>query len=305
MKSSIEYILNSGEYKNVLPIAKNLKSDNQEETVWKILKWLEANIEYDFAKASLPSPVILKYSDGKTEISQGREKIIYTPLETVQKGSGICTDYSLLTLSLLLLLDFDEVYLLELRFSNQQIGHSAIMVYVSGFPFILDQHTPPMDPGSYYKHEYYYDKREISQITYYKIQKKQTTFTISEGKFSLDSFKSLDYVFTTTTLKNIEKQLQSLFQKSTKLAFDQQLEQFLTTSKVPQYYKSLSTYTMTFDFFTEYYNPIFNDQLLKSIIDYAFSLPNLSDNVRMSLSFYLTSFVDKNSLVVKVVFGKK
>ena len=146
-----------------LPLSGNTTSD----TVWNILKWVDEHIEYNNAKA-----LILK-----TELQ--------SPVETVNKGDGICTDYALLTASLLLNLDINPVYLLNIKLykDSESGGHAAVAVELNGDYFILDQHLPLMHIASYYYNNLY-NCEEIQRIDIYEV-------TLSGEKVNVSKTESL------------------------------------------------------------------------------------------------------------------
>jgi len=110
-------------------LATLLEGSTDVETVWNVLKWIDRNIQYDEEKAS---------SSGKG---------LYAPHETINLKRGICSDYSLLTASLLLETGFSEVYLLVL--SSYQGDHASVAVIVNGVTYVLDQHLPPKRFSAY------------------------------------------------------------------------------------------------------------------------------------------------------------
>ena len=129
-----------------------LKGNTTSDTVWNVLKWVHENIEYNKTKALV------------------REREIQSPIETVNKRDGICTDYALLTASLLLNLDIKTVYLLDIKLynDNKSGGHAAVAVKLNGDYFILDQHLPLMHVASYY-YKKQYNCEEIQRIDFYEI----------------------------------------------------------------------------------------------------------------------------------------
>ena len=144
-----------------------LKGNTTSDTAWNVLKWVEENVEYNNTKALV------------------REREIQSPIETVNKRDGICTDYALLTASLLLNLDIKPVYLLDIKLynDNKSGGHAAVAVKLNGDYFILDQHLPVMHIASnYYKN--LYNCEEIQRIDFYEV-------TLSGEKVNVSKKESL------------------------------------------------------------------------------------------------------------------
>jgi len=129
-----------------------LEGNTTSDTAWNVLKWVHETIDYNKTKALV------------------REGKIQSPIETVNKSDGICTDYALLTASLLLNLDIKPVYLLDIELynDNKSGGHAAVAVKLNGEYFILDQHLPLMHVASYY-YKRLYNCNEIQRIDFYEI----------------------------------------------------------------------------------------------------------------------------------------
>jgi len=146
-----------------------LKGNTTSDTAWNVLKWVEENVEYNNTKALIP----------ETEFQ------IQSPVETVNKGDGICSDYALITASLLLNLDINPVYILDIKLykDNESVGHAAVAVKLNGDYFILDQHLPVMHVASYY-YKNLYNCEEIQRIDFYEV-------TLSGEKVNVSKKESL------------------------------------------------------------------------------------------------------------------
>ena len=129
-----------------------LEGNTTLDTVWNVLRWVDEHIEYNDAKAL----------NKRTELQ--------SPDETVTKRDGICSDYALLTASLLLNLDIQPVYMLDIKLysDDEPGGHAAVAVKVNGSYFILDQHLPVTHIASYY-YRNLYDCEEIQRIDFYAV----------------------------------------------------------------------------------------------------------------------------------------
>ncbi|HDG64053.1 MAG TPA: hypothetical protein ENG72_01630, partial [Thermococcus sp.] len=102
-KEALKCGLSSNELTKISYLAIELKGQTVQESAWDILEWLQNNIEYDHYKASLPAPIIQISENGTIiGVTGGEGTEIQTPYETIKKGKGICTDYTILTLALLL-----------------------------------------------------------------------------------------------------------------------------------------------------------------------------------------------------------
>ncbi|MCD6341123.1 MAG: hypothetical protein J7L51_04165 [Desulfurococcales archaeon] len=94
-----------------------------QEKIWRALEWVDRNIVYDYEK----SKEALRY--------------VNNPLTTIEKGKGVCIDYSILVTSALLSVNVQPAYILSL----EDYQHAVAAVCLNGTVFILDQHIPPME----------------------------------------------------------------------------------------------------------------------------------------------------------------
>ncbi len=165
-----------------------LRGNTTSDTAWNVLKWVEENIEYNKTKALIP----------ETEFQ------IQSPVETINKGDGICSDYALLTASLLLNLDIKPVYILEIRLymDNESGGHAAVAVKLDGDYFILDQHLPVMQIASYY-YTNLYNCEEIQRIDFYEVTLSGEKVNVSK-KESLYGYQLRDRLYHVTK-RDIER----------------------------------------------------------------------------------------------------
>lgn len=148
-------------------LSRPLRGNTTSDTAWNILKWVDEHIEYNDTKALI----------SETELQ--------CPVETVNKADGICSDYALLTASLLLNLDINPVYILNIKLykDSESGGHAAVAVELNGDYFILDQHLPLMHIASYYYNNLY-NCEEIQRIDIYEV-------TLSGEKVNVSKTESL------------------------------------------------------------------------------------------------------------------
>jgi DNA-directed RNA polymerase subunit RPC12/RpoP len=128
-ENSLKAGLSSYYRKQIANLANSLRGSSEIETVWNVLKWIDENIQYDDEKASTNNP------------------IINSPPETMQTKKGICSDYTLLTASLLLEAGIPDVYILHLHGIFE--GHVSVAVVINGETYVLDQHIPPIGLAQY------------------------------------------------------------------------------------------------------------------------------------------------------------
>ena len=97
------------------------------DKVWKVLEWVGNNIKYDYDKEA--------------------KGIFYinNPLTTINRGKGVCIDYSVLISAALQSINVSPTYILSIK----SLNHAVAAVYLNNSLFILDQHLPPMELQDY------------------------------------------------------------------------------------------------------------------------------------------------------------
>jgi len=95
--------------------------------IWKVLEWVSDNIRYDYDKEA----------KGVSYINN--------PLTTINRGKGICIDYSVLISAALQSVNVSPTYILSIK----SVNHAVAAIYLNNSLFILDQHPPPMEAQDY------------------------------------------------------------------------------------------------------------------------------------------------------------
>lgn len=152
-EDTLKSVLSDVYLKEVMGLAKQVDGESYIDKIWNVLGWVDENVEYNYSKAE-----------------NIQDAVIQTPFETAASGSGICTDYSILIAALLLNLDVNPVYILDISYMNESVGHATAAVKIDGELFVLDQHLPPIHIGAYY-HTSLTNGHIISNITIYEILK--------------------------------------------------------------------------------------------------------------------------------------
>ncbi|MDK2783072.1 MAG: hypothetical protein PWQ32_661 [Thermococcaceae archaeon] len=140
------------------------------EKIWAVLEWVDENIQYNYTKAEHIDILVANWS-----VFSEYQRELYINLTKLQAAndtaylkSGICGDYAILTASLLLESNITPVYMLDISFKGEEVGHAAVAVKINGEYFVVDQHIPPVHIGSYYW-KWVDDGKEISNTTFYEI----------------------------------------------------------------------------------------------------------------------------------------
>ena len=102
---------------------------NPAEAAWAALSWVGRHIRYDYAKEMERSPAV------------------YSPLQLLEKGRGVCSDYAVFTAAALLASGQRTAYILAINL--KPIPHAVAATDINNTLFILDQHLPPIEAGDY------------------------------------------------------------------------------------------------------------------------------------------------------------
>lgn len=114
---------------------------NKEAAIWRILSWVDEHIRYDYSKASIS---VIVYNPESEEVPKYQ-----SPLQTINKGTGICADYAILISALLVYAGIDS-YILVINSSG--LRHAVAVAVINSTPFMLEQHPPPIEFQDYYEY---------------------------------------------------------------------------------------------------------------------------------------------------------
>ncbi|ASJ07097.1 transglutaminase-like domain-containing protein [Thermococcus pacificus] len=300
LEAALECYLNDPDEFQVLgPLASRLKGSTLQESSWNILEWEDQNIQYDWAKYN---------GLGSTKIQK--------PSETIQSGSGVCVDYAVLTAGLLLAMNYSPVYVLEIDFSNDQMGHAAAAIKINGQFFVIDQHPPIMDLGTYWKYWAYWRSEYsggtlknliISSAKVYEARLESEKVVVDYvGTLTGEEFKKHDYTFSETDLTRLISDLRARFLREfPNLQLDSKISNLDTTAYLPYGYSAGVTWKTTFPDFTEHYNPIFHDEF----VDYMYSRITGSRRVVSDLGtynrFWVKGQIEGDNVKVVLCLAKK
>ncbi len=256
---ALKYALNSSNIAKVKTLAEELESNTTRQDVWNILEWEGKNLKYNWSKATLP-PTVVEYYGSSVKIV--RKGIWYqTPEETLKMHSGICGDYAIFTSALLLDMNVTP-YPVVVNFTSE-MGHAAVLVKIDGWYFVLDQHLPPMDLGTYYREWKYYrtefGERTIKDMHIYEVQKGREAKVKDLGIITAREMLKEDYNLTDRDLKalcyGVMKEFENLGLKA-----DPVLSSLRPGSYLPPGYSDGRYWTFTFPHYADYYNPVFYRQ---------------------------------------------
>ncbi|MDK2869831.1 MAG: uncharacterized protein PWP39_1066 [Pyrococcus sp.] len=272
------YLEDPREIKALTNLSKSLKGPNEEWTIWNILKWEEENLKYDDNK---PTNYILR------------------PSEFLVKRKGVCTDYTVLTLGLLLTLNYSQVGFMIVHYAESTTLHSTAIANVSGTLFVLDQKLPPLDLGSYIVESGKAGKL-ITQGELYYVSKSNGSIII-EGPTILgaNDFIRQDYKIDEQELKSIEIALKTMIAQKSKLSQVYELKYSL-----PRGFKERRAWILKIPRFRVIYNPIFKEQYLETIIYHILEDEEIKEHIKTARGFYLEVTMEQEDLIIKFYLAK-
>lgn len=197
------------------------------------------------------------------------------------RGKGICTDYTFLIAALLLYNGCDP-YVVNMTFEEDSEGHVSAAIKINGTYYFLDQHLPPLDPGSYYR-KWLRDGRKIAEAVVYSLK----------GKDKMDF--SVDFQITEKDLAKLEEGMNKIIGKEYGLRRDLRLRE-----KLPVGYREGKILTLVMENMADYYTPEFRREIAGYIVD---KLAN-EDSLESYRSFKLDVDVSGNNLVVKLYLAR-
>jgi len=299
LKDAIPCMLSNEELSKIKPLAVQLKGKNIEDSIWNILNWEEEHITYDWQKARV-IPHLVVYSNGTVRILSGANSTIQTPYETIKRGKGICTDYAILTAGLLLAMNYSSVYIFEINTTG--LGHATAAYKINGWFFMLDQHLPPMDLGSYYLHW----NGTIKNAAVYEIQKENSTVKVKlTGVLTGEDFMIQSYTLNKKDLEAIQSGIASLILENFEnLVVDSSLVS-LKEGKLPSDYREGRIWTYTFPEFADYYNPIFHEQFVRYMYEKMSSDPEIQADLENYSAFWLSAENENGAIRLTLYIGKK
>ncbi len=312
LKCALYYALSPDNLRKVKELANKLRGETEQQSVWNILSWEDEHIHYNFTKAKESPPKVIIWSNGTVKVEGNRGYVIQTPYETVLREAGICTDYALLTDALLLDMGFRKVYLFELSFENDPVGHVVAGVRLDGEYFLLDQHPPPMNMRGYYDVLAHcgilgVDRRTriISKAQVFEIRFNGSSVQVrSLGNLSGNVFLSNGYVLGAEDLKNLRRDLSALLRAEFHLIEDPNVKS-LEGGSLPTVYVKGIEWSLKLPCFARYYTRTFHKQLVEMIFNEMISNKKLVNYLKSYKYYWMDLSVKEGDLVIKLILAKK
>ncbi|ABR54004.1 hypothetical protein Mevan_0090 [Methanococcus vannielii SB] len=163
-----EYICSKINYAEIAKIKcfiGDLYSNSHIKTFWNVLEWLEHNISYDIEKSN---SIVVKNSQN-----------LQTPFETIILKKGICLDYSILIMAILLNFGYDNFYLCTIKSRFKKTEHSVIVLKYDNNFLVLDNKLPLISFEDYIS-GLTINGNIIEDIGYYLIQNFNQDYSIKK-----------------------------------------------------------------------------------------------------------------------------
>ena len=286
---ALEVALSSSELSKIDELAKKLKRRDVKESAWNVLEWEDENIEYDGAKANVSPPVVYytrnPYYNVITDVKvvSDVENYYQTPYETVKIGKGICSDYAILTAGLLLAMNFSPVYIFDIYFENEKVGHVATSIKVDGHYFILDQHLPIWDLGRYYD-SWVKKSKYIKNVTVYEVSRGERLAKVRKVcVLTANDLKKDRYKVSSTDLRKIESDLLDLFEERLHLKRDANIQD----GKIWSIYYEKS-----------FYHPEFHNMFINHVFE------NVASKVNESSKFWIETELEEKFIIIRIILSK-
>ncbi len=301
LKDAASCMLSERELNVIKPLGTALKGHNIEESAWNVLEWEGKNLHYNWTKANETPSYIEVRSNGRTEVVSGGGSELQTPYETIKRGAGICTDYTLLTDALLLSMGYSPVYMMGINLSKS--AHATAVVRIGGWYFVLDQHLPPMDLGAYYNH-WKETGNPIINATLYEIITAEDQASVKRiGFLNGTDFLKQTYTMDEHDALRLATGMEEVLSKEFNITADRRL----STSQngvLPQGYKSISAWSITFEEIAALYNPIFYNEYVNWLLGRILTHQGIAESIRHAKAIWIETKKEGGNLKVIIYVGK-
>jgi hypothetical protein len=247
-----EHLNSEEELSEVRPIAEKLKGADILESAWNVLFWEDGHINYDNSRTDplvQPIPEILK------------------------TGKGICGDYTLLTLALLLEMNYSPLYVLRISFNDSDVGHLTAAILYRKKLLIVDQHPPVMNRGAYYRYWAIYRREYLNETPHhiegavlYRVSWEDGSVNVEKvGRLSLGAFFAEDYNMTESDIFRVKYDLLSMITRSYGLSVDQSLPTLEEADHSPGSYSRLVVFRLLLPGYADFYLPESEEYFVKDV----------------------------------------
>ncbi|ASJ01502.1 transglutaminase-like domain-containing protein [Thermococcus gorgonarius] len=281
-----KHLNNRSEIQTVEYLTDELKGSNILESAWNILRWEDEHISYDFSR---------------------REPLMRPIPQIITSGRGICGDYTLLTLAILIQMNYTELYAMAITFNESDVGHLTAVIKYGGKFLVVDQHPPVMDLGSYYWYwsvyrlEYLNESpQHIKTATLYRITVENSKKIKVEkaGELEAGDFLKEDYSIRDLDLERVKTKLLSRFKRDYGLIEDPGLQKYGENEAVPPRYSRLYVFKATFPGYAEFYFPEGEDCFVQDLYEKLRNHEKLKDILPSSKAIWIDVTESKGSLVI-------
>ena len=270
---------------NLLEVIRSKIFSNENVTevtskIWRVLEWVSDNIRYDYDKEAKGIPYI------------------NNPLTTINRGKGVCIDYSVLISAALQSVNVSPTYILSIK----SVNHAVAAIYLNNSLFILDQHPPPMEIQDYI--EYILKSRtvraDIIQIKGGKTPVVEVFSNVDLSKlFNYDSYPqdSIPYLDCEVSMR-----LSKYLGLTTEPKLLSLIESNLLVGKLTLLVRPISGLRMSEAVpVTYFYNPVFKNQWIDFLAMKALSIARKYFSEYIGNESYVWAHIGNYSMSIAVV----
>ncbi len=290
IEDELERHLNSREELSAAaPLAIRLKGKDLLESAWNVVTWEDEHMTYDGTRIDplmKPIPEILK------------------------EGKGICGDYTLLTLAILLDMNYSPLYALAITFNDSDTGHLTAVLEYGGKFYVADQHPPIMDLASYYRHWAIYrfeyaneTPRHIQRAVLYKVFRRGSSVKVEKVRgLSAEDFLSEDYNMTGADVQKFSSDLLHAFSSEYNIPVDARLERARERDDLP--YDAVEIFVLRLPGYADYYLPETEMELVGEVLRSVRDNRKLEMALQHSSGIWLSASIDGNDITVTLYLGR-
>ncbi|NJF25095.1 transglutaminase-like domain-containing protein [Thermococcus sp. Bubb.Bath] len=290
IRDELEKHLNSKEELSaVAPLAAQLKGENILESAWNVVSWEDEHMTYDGTRI---------------------DPLMKSIPQILKDGKGICGDYTLLTLALLLEMNYSPLYVLAITFNDSDTGHLTAVVEHDGKFYVVDQHPPLMDLASYYRHWAIYrveysneSPQHIQKAVLYKVFREGNSVKVEEIRsLSVEDFLSEDYNMTQVDIQRFSSDLLHAFSSEYVIPVDGRLEGAGERDGLP--YSAVGIFVLKLPGYADYYLPETERELVDEVLRSVQDNGKLEEALQHSTGIWLSVSIDGNDIKITLYLGR-
>lgn len=285
-----EHLNDREELSAVEPLARELKGSDILESAWNVLFWEDEHLNYDYSRT---------------------EPVIRPIPEILEDGKGICGDYTVLTLAFLLQMNYSPLYALAIAFNDSDTGHLTAALSYRGKLFVVDQHPPVMDLGSYYRYWAVYrwkhfneSPRHIESAVLYRVEREGGSVIVEKVReMRASDFLRDDYNTSEEDVAKVRYELLALLSQNYGLRIDPALREAYERESAPKGYSELVVFKIFLPGYADFYFPEGEEYFVMDIYRKLESEEKIREEVSGARALWIDVTKSTDSLLVILYIG--